>query len=278
MMKRATAFVAFMAACSFSLTAQWPKYQEQDIPRDAGGHIRMDAPTPRTSAGKPDFTGNWVSTRNAPQGSSSPADAKSPPLANFMDVGTNFPGGLPLTPWAAELKKERLASRSKDNPDANCLPAGIMQQHGYPLPRKMIQTPKLILITYEGAGGMRYIHTDGRPLPPQGDPQPWWDGYSVGHWEGDTLVVETNNLRGAESGKNNGWLDKSTPYSDQAKFIERYRRPVFGRVEIDVTLEDPKAYTKPFTVRFNQRYLPDEELMESVCNENQQFGNRIKVE
>ena len=100
----------------------------------------------------------------------------------------------------------------------------------------------------------------------------------MGRWEGDTLVVETNNLRGAEDGPFDGWLDvNGSPYSRQAKFIERFRRPFAGKLEIDVTLEDPKSYTKPFTVRINQRLLPDEEPIEFVCNENQQFRQRVKV-
>ena len=123
------------------------------------------------------------------------------------------------------------------------------------------------------------LHLYRRPqLPPHGEPQPWWYGYSVGRWEGDTLVVETNNLRGAEDGPFDGWLDvRGSPYSEQAKFTERFRRPIFGKLEIDVTVEDPKSYTKPFTVRINQRMLVDEEPIEFICNENQQFRRRIKI-
>ena len=109
---------------------------------------------------------------------------------------------------------------------------------------------ELILIEYEANYGLRHIYLDGRQLPAQGEPQPWWYGYSVGRWEGDTLVVETNNLRGAEDGPYDGWLDvNGSPYSQQAKFTERFRRPTFGQLIIDTTLEDAKAYTKPWTVR-----------------------------
>jgi hypothetical protein len=207
-----------------------------------------------------------------------PPDPKSPPLAAFWDIATNVPGGLPLTPWAAGVKKQRMAMEMKDNPDANCMPMGITQFHMQPQPRKIIQTPKVIVILYEANYGQRLIYMDGRALPKQGDPQPWWYGYSVGRWEGDTLVVETNNLRGAEDGVFDGWLDvRGTPYSNQAKFIERFRRPIFGKLEIDVTLEDAKALTKPFTLRINQRVIADEEPIEFVCNENQQFRQRIKL-
>jgi hypothetical protein len=170
-------------------------------------------------------------------------------------------------------------NKAKDNPDANCLPMGFLQFHQQPQPRKIIQTPKLILIEYEANYGIRHIYMDGRTLPKQGDPQPWWYGYSVGHWEGDTLVVETNNMRGAEDGPFDGWLDvNGSPYSQQVKFTERIRRPTFGHLQIDVTVEDAKAYTKPFTVRIDQRIFPDQELIEFICNENNQFRNRIKID
>jgi len=291
-----------LVVTSTPLSAQWPKFQDPDVPRDAKGQVLMEAPAPRTADGKPDLSGNWLRAdreplpaelaglfsreRDAggdvvvePQVPVFAADPKSPPLGAFWDIGTNIPGGLPLTPWAAALKKERMASDMKDNPDANCMPMGITQFHMQPQPRKIVQTPKLIVILYESNYGLRYIYTDGRPLPRQGEPQPWWYGYSVGRWEGDTLVVETNNLRGAEEGPFDGWLDvRGTPYSGQAKFTERFRRPMFGKLEIDVTVEDPKALTRPFTVRINQRVMADEEPIEFVCNENQQFRRRIKID
>lgn len=305
-----SAVIAIVVACSVSIAAQWPKHQEAGVPRDAKGGVRMDAPPPRTADGKPDLSGMWIRADRDPlppelaglfgprEGQTGrggrgaggevaverqidpfPPDPKSPPLATFFELGANIPGGLPLTPWAAELKKQRMATDSKDNPDANCMPMGLTQFHMQPQPRKIIQTPKVIVIAYEANYGLRYIYTDGRTLPKQGDPQPWWYGYSVGRWEGDTLVVETNNIRGAESGPYDAWLDvRGSPHSDQAKFTERFRRPIFGKLEIDVTLEDPKAYTKPFTIRINQRVMADEEPIEFVCNENQQFRRRVKID
>jgi hypothetical protein len=208
-----------------------------------------------------------------------PLDPNGPPVATFFEAGGNMPGGLPYTPWAAELKKQRMALIQKDNPDANCLPMGFLQFHLQPQPRKIVQTPQMILIEYEANYGIRHIYTDGRKLPPQGDVQPWWYGYSVGHWEGNDLVVETNNLRGAEESVHDGWLDvNGSPYSDQAKIIERFRRLTYGHLQIDFTVDDPKSYTKPWTVRVDQRILPDQELIEFVCNENQQFRRRIKID
>jgi hypothetical protein len=208
-----------------------------------------------------------------------PFDPSGPPVATFFEAGGNMPDGLPYTPWAAELRKQRMELKAKENPDANCLPMGFLQFHQQPQPRKIIQTPKLILIEYEANYGLRHIYTDGRKLPPQGEPQPWWYGYSVGHWEGETLVVETNNMRGAEESPQDGWLDvNGSPYSSEAKFTERIRRLTFGHLQIDFTVEDPKAYTKPFTVRVDQRILPDEEPIEFICNENQQFRRRVKID
>ena len=209
-----------------------------------------------------------------------PFDPTGPPVATFFEAGGNIEGGLPYTPWALAIRKQRFeVDKAKDNPDAMCFPMGFLQFHQQPQPRKIIQTKQLILIEYEANYGLRHIYLDGRPLPPQGEPQPWWYGYSVGRWEGDTLVVETNNLRGAEDGPYDGWLDvNGSPYSQQAKFTERFRRPTFGRLIIDMTVDDPKAYTKPWTVRVDQRVTADEELIEFICNENQQFRKRIKID
>lgn len=208
-----------------------------------------------------------------------PYDPKGPPVATFFEAGGNMEGGLPYTPWAAEIRKQRLALQARDNPDANCMPMGFLQFHQQPQPRMIIQTPKMIIIEYEANYGIRHIYLDGRKLPPQGEPQPFWYGYSVGRWEGDTLVVETNNLRGAEDGPYDGWLDvNGSPYSQQAKFTERFRRLDYSHLQIDMTVDDPKAYTKPWTVRVDQRIVPDGELIEFVCNENQQFRRKIKID
>jgi hypothetical protein len=157
-------------------------------------------------------------------------------------------------------------ANSKDNPDAACLPLGYMQSHTHSQPRKMIQLPDLFVILYEANAGVRQIFLDGRPAPPP-DAEPWWFGYSRGSWDGDTLVVESTHF------KDGGWLDvNGAPLTSEAKIIERFRRPNVGTLEIDVTIDDPKAYTRPWTVRVNQRLLPDTDLIEFICLENQQFN------
>ena len=233
------------------------------------------AEAPRTAWGTPDFTGIWENQPGAIGGGAQSRDQNQPalpdqnedepPFATFFDIGANIPGGAPFTPWAKKVRDERVANNQKDNPDAHCLPIGYMQLHGHPQPRKIVQTPNLIVIMYEGNSGLRQIFLDGRPLPELNDDlQPWWYGYSVGHWEGDTLVVETIGFR------DDVWLDvQGSPLTHLGKMTERFRRPDFGTLQIDVTIEDPAAYTKPFTVRVNQRIMLDSELIEFICQENE---------
>jgi hypothetical protein len=170
----------------------------------------------------------------------------------------------------SSARARRVANDSKDNPDPHCLPIGITQLHNHPQPRKIIQTPSVIVILYEANGGIRQIFTDGRPLP-NNDPQPWWYGYSIGKWDGDTLVVETTGFR------DGGWLDvNGAPLTDAAKMTERFRRVNYGSLEIDVTVDDPKAYTRPWTaVTIRQQLLPDDELIEFVCAENEKSTQRF---
>jgi hypothetical protein len=170
---------------------------------------------------------------------------------------------VPYTPWADELTEQRMADNARDNPDGYCLPIGHMLYHLHPQPRKVIQTPDVIVMLYEANSGVRQIFTDGRSLPDD-DPLPWWFGYSVGRWEGDTLVVETTGFR------DDVWIDyNGSPLTSSGKITERFRRVNYGSLEIDITIEDPKAYTEPFTVRVNQRIMLDTNLIEFVCLENE---------
>lgn len=248
------------------VVAQWPSYPTSRLARGADGTLDLTAPPPRTADGKPDLSGVWnyagvLGFRGGPP----PPPPGTPPQATFWNIEAGIKEGLPFQPWAAELRRQRMAANSKDNPDAACLPIGYMQSHTHSQPRKMIQGPDLIVILYEANGGVRQIFLDGRPAPPT-DAQPWWWGYSRGRWEGDTLVVESTHFR------DGGWLDvNGAPLTDQGRIIERFRRPTVGTLEIDVTIDDPKAYTRPWTVRVNQRLLPDTDLIEFVCNENNQF-------
>jgi hypothetical protein len=270
--------MAGVALCALAsdVRAQWPAYPTPGVPKTADGKPDLTGSTPRTADGKPDFSGLWIrgDGQLGPAGGGTlrvppPTFSAGPPVTTFRDVGGNMKEGLPLQPWAADLVKARRAENQKDNPDAHCLPMGLMQFHNHGQPRKIVQTPGVILIIYEANYGLRQIFMDGRKLPGP-DAQPWWYGYSVGRWDGDTLVVETSGFR------DGGWLDIwGNPLTDAAKLTERFRRPNFGTIEIDVTIDDPKAYTKPWTVRVNQRAVLDGELIEFICLENQQFESYL---
>jgi hypothetical protein len=265
--------LALLAVSATTAFAQWPSYPTPG-PRSKDGKVDMAAAPPRTPDGKPDFSGLWEPAR-APGGRGGqsmngtpplpfpiPSAPGDPPVAQFFNIGAGFKDGLlPFTPWAAELRAKRKADNNKDNPDALCEPLGLTQLHMHPQPRKIVQTPREIVVLYEANGNTRDILTDGRPLP-NNNPTPWWYGYSIGHWDGDTLVVETTGFR------DDVWLDvEGSPLTSTGKMTERWHRPKFGLMQIDITIEDPKAYTKPFTVRVNHQIMPDSALMEFVCEE-----------
>jgi hypothetical protein len=258
---------SILLGAAMPCAAQWSPHDSGRVPRTAAGEPDLDAPPPRTKDGKVDLTGVWQGV-NVLGGAPQPALTFSvgPPVAGFLNIAQNMKDGPPFKPEGEALLKQRRDANGRDNPEAHCLPMGIMQFHTQGAPRKLIQTPDQLVILYEASMGIRQIFTDGRRLPSD-DPQPWWYGYSVGRWDGDTLVVETTGLR------DGGWLDVfGTPTTDAAKLTERFRRPTYGRLEIDITIDDPKVYTKPWTVRVNQKIMADQELLEFVCLENQRFG------
>lgn len=270
---KAAGLIAVFAAISPSLLAQWPPHPTRGVPRTAAGEPILDGPTPRTPDGKPDLSGIWQNGRPGGQRGAAaatppatapatpPATPEGPPAATFGNAGAGFKDGLPYQPWAADLVKQRMADNSKDNPDAHCLPMGFLQFHNHPEPRKIIQNPDVTVIIYEANSGLRQIFTDGRSLPGK-DAEPWWYGYSVGKWEGDTLAVETTGFI------DGGWLDvRGSPLTEAARVTERFRRPNYGTLEIEITVDDPKAYTKPWTVKVSQRILPDTELIEFICED-----------
>src|SRR6185295_14697545 len=198
-LQRAAFIALFAAASSIALAAQWPSFPSQNIPRTADGKPDLRAKAPRTADGKPDFSGIWENPgwRNLGTGVSGTGGAPGTPAVLprgpglFFDIASGVPGGLPLTPYGAGVKKMRMANNSADNPDAHCLPLGNVQLHTHPMPRKIVQTPKVMLLLYEGNAGIRQILIDGRPLPPR-DAQPWWYGYTTASWDGDVLVAKTS--------------------------------------------------------------------------------------
>jgi hypothetical protein len=253
------AMAAAITLTSSSIVAQWLRYPTAGVPRTRDGRPDLTARTPRTADGKPDFSGVWENDGYNP----SSAEGLGPvPRTVFFELSFGMNGAPPYQPWAAELAARRKEDEAKDNPDARCLPIGPLQMLAHPLPKKIVQNSALMVILHERNMEFRQIYTDGRRLPE--DPQPSWYGYSTGRWEGDTLVVETNGLRDGL------WADFwGSPLTDAARLTERYRRPNFGTLEIQVTVNDPKAYLKPFTVNVNQHLALDTDLLEYACLENE---------
>ena len=253
---RAAIFFAIPAL----LVGQWLKYPTAGVPKTSGGLPNLDAPTPRLADGKPDFSGMWEIENT---GGCPPNGCADLPLSKeFTNIGARIPGGLPYQPWAAELVKKRMAESGKDDPVSRCQPAAALRLFTFPQYRKIVQIPGLMLLLSERDVTFRQIFTDGRALPE--DPQPTFHGYASGHWEGDTLVVQSNGFRDGM------WLDRSgSPMTDAAKLTERFRRVNYGNLEIQITVDDPKAYTAPWTVTLRQFIVLNTELLEYFCQENE---------
>ena len=255
----ALVFMTCLTTCA-TLSAQWLGLTTPGVPRKADGSPNLAAPAPRTADGKPDLSGLWELEKNNPCPPEGCVDMEI--SKEFVNLGWNIPGGLPYQPWAAALRKERQAVNALGDPGSNCRPTGILKLTINPLFRKFIQLPGLLVILNERDTAYRQIFTDGRSLPAEALPTP--NGYSAGKWVGDTLEVQTTGFTDGQ------WADRSgSPLTDAAKITERFRRPSFGRMEIEITVDDVKAYTKPWTVKINQFILLNNELMDYFCMENE---------
>ena len=245
--------VRLLGICSvFAITAaaQWLNYPTPGIPRTADGKPNLNAPVPKTADGKPDLSGIWLVADNT-YFMSLTGDAKDDPV--------------PYQPWAKAVVDQHVAAQHKDDPLALCLPPGVPRVNTNVFhPFKIIQTQREVIMLYETSANdvFREVFTDGRPLPK--DPQPSWKGYSVGKWDGDTFVVDTIGFN------DRGWLDteKGRPQTEALHVTERFHRSNFGTLDIGITIDDPKAYTKPWSSKMTVHLQPDTELLETVC-ENQ---------
>jgi hypothetical protein len=246
-------FLGIAALLCWPIAAQWLTYPTKGTPRTADGKPNLTASTPRRADGKPDLTGVWMGVPKY-----------------MINIAADLkPEEIPFQPWAAAEYKRRRDTESKDDPSALCLPLNIVQKQTITSPFKLVDVParEEVIMLYEGARH-REIFMDGRPLPK--DPDPAWSGYSVGHWEGDDLVVDSAGFNGK------AWLDiNGHPSTDALHLMERYHRVDFGHMSLEITIDDPKAYTRSWKVNESPRLVPDTELLEAVCENNQDPAHMV---
>ncbi len=268
-----TAFLfAAIAICS---QGQWLNYPAPGSPRTRDGKANLTAKAPRARDGKPDLSGVWhveyasVEENRRLFGNSVdefavPGDDPGTFSKYSLNILIDFkPEDSPMRPETAELLKQNMAKRPTDAPTIRCLPQGVPRAELFNYqPFKIVQAPYEMTVLYEMDNAYRQIYTDGRKLP--ADPQPSWQGYSVGRWEGDTLVVD------AAGFNDKSWLDvMGHPHSEDMRIQERFHRRDYGHMDLSVTIDDPKMYTKPFTISVTEVLVPDSDVLETVCNEGE---------
>src|SRR5438552_2628251 len=240
--------VAMLSLMCSPVQAQFTKVPQTGIPRTADGKVNLSAPAPRLPDGKPDFSGVW-----------------NPPGGYLRNLAKDLKEEVPFQAWAKTIYDERAAGLHwREEPDANCLPQGTPKILVAPAPWRIVQTPGYVVFVHEAFNLWRQVFTDGRELAVTEDTTPTWFGYSVGKWDGDTLVVDSRGFNGKV------WLDQLGKVSTEALHVtERFHRKDFGHMEIQITIDDPKAYTKPWTVNVGVTLQPNSELMEFICLENE---------
>jgi hypothetical protein len=252
--------------------AQWLNHPTAGVPKK-DGKPNMSAPAPRTADGKPDLSGVWTTdstpseemTRLFPGLDALAVPGDDPRFLHkyFMNVFADIkPADTPLSPQGAKIFLPRATTMSRDVPTSHCLPAGVPMGDLLPAPRRFIQLPGLLVILYDGINPQRMIYTDGRKHV--ADPLPTWMGYSVGTWDGDTLVVDSRGFN------DRTWLDAfGHPRTESMHIVERIRRRDFGHIDVQMTFDDSGAYTKPFSIQFTQTLQPNMDILEGVCAENE---------
>jgi hypothetical protein len=240
--------LALMVFLSTTVIAQWANVPPPQIPRTPDGTPNLSAPAPRLPDGTPDLSGVW-----------------SPPMGYSRDLARDLKDGAPFLPWAKALYEERASgSLWKEEPDANCLPQGVPKVLLVPAVWRIVQTPRIVFFVHEAFNLWWQAFTDGRRFVPHPDVAPTWHGYSTAKWDGDTLVVDSAGFNGRI------WLDQlGKPATEALHVTTRFHRKDFGTMNIQITIDDPKAYTKPWTVFVPVTLLPAAELMEFICLENE---------
>jgi hypothetical protein len=280
----ATWAVAIVVGVLVPLKAQWFNYPSPRAPRTPNGNVDLSAAAPRLADGKPDLSGVWMTAEPACviRGTAPVSELRTliPPSlkcpvrqASFsrqsINMGIDMPDGLPYQPWLADLVQKRTASQAIDDPHIRCLPDVFLRAYGLPHYLKFVHSPDLLVMLNEYNGVYRQVFADGRPLPK--DPNPSWQGYSSATWAGDTFVIESTGFR------DDLWIDwDGSVITSAAHLRERIRRPDFGHLEIEVTVDDPKAYTKPWTITLRQQFAADIELIDEICAEGERFSKQLR--
>ncbi len=250
---------------SLPAAAQWTNIPNKNVPRLATGKPNLSAPAPKTSEGKADLSGVWWVR---PDGAENAVSGLPPKY--LLNLGADLkPGEMTMLPWAAAFTREQFMALGKNHPVSKCLPPGVPLSYTTPVPFKIVQTADLVVILYEYSNSFRQVFMDGRALP--SDPQPTWVGYSIGRWDGDALVVETAGFN------DKTWLDGvGHPHTEALRVTERLHRRDFGHLEMQITIDDPKAYVKPWTAAIPAELLTNTDVMEYVCNENEKSLQHMK--
>ena len=269
------ASVLLLAACC-GAQAQWLNYPTPGTPRTRDGKPNLTAPAPRAAHGKPDLSGVWQVEPTPPEemkrvigdlsADSALGDYSSAFSKYVINILLDFkPEDSPLRPEFVGIVRQRA---KQESPLVHCLPIGIPADDLLPGPFKIIQAPGLTLIRNEYENTFRQIYTDGRKAP--ADPEPLWLGYSVGRWERDTFIVDTVGFN------DRSWLDgMGHPHSEALRVVERFHRRDFGHLDVEVTIDDPKVYTKAFSVKFTELLQPDSDVTEYFCAENERDNSHI---
>ena len=278
-MHRSTRIALILAGTALLSHAQWLSYHDPAIPRTKDGKPNFSAPAPRASNGNPDFSGVWQAEGTPPDemkrlfGDLSkfavPGDDPSTFNKYFMSVVADFkPGEAPLRAEFAPIMRQRADNFGSDHPTRHCQPMGVPANILIPSPFKIVQTPTVIVLLFEGFERQQQIYIDGRKHPT--DPEPLWLGYATGQWKGDALVVDVDGFN------DKSWLDAfGYPHSEALHVIERLRRRDFGHIDVEITIDDPKVYTRPFTFKFAELLVPDTDVLEYICAENEKDGAHL---
>jgi len=257
---RQITLIASALLLSHAAFAQYLGYPTAGVPKTPDGKPDLKAPAPKTPDGKPDFSGMWGWINIGTPCGARCTDTQI--SREFINLAATLKGGNPpYQPWAADLVKQRKADQGAD-PNVHCMPRGAPRIWSDDYYKRIFQVPGRLLILTERNMQYRQIFMDGRPM--LDDPNPTWNGYSVGKWDGDTLVIQTNGFR------DDLWLDANgNPLTNKGKLTEKIRRPNFGTLEIEITVDDPKAYTAPWTVTLTEPLILDSELIDYYCLENE---------